>query len=274
MKKIILSLIVALTTTGAMAQITPTPNGDKTQWTFGMPAYDVEITTELWYKLDEAADNRSLSDKTNVFLKRTLQAGGWNTFCAPFAIANPASVFGEGVQVKKLSTASISGNTLTLNFDDASGIDAGKPYLIKLNGEDSVNLAADGKEFAGVTQNYTAVPTTITGVVSFRPVLVPESLTANDRTKLYLGENDNLYWPDADVTVHAFRAYFVVDLGASAAPELRIVTNFNGATGVAEVRGQMSDVRGEKFLLNQFIYIRRGDAIYDLQGHKVSTINQ
>ena len=108
--------------------------------------------------------------------------------------------------------------------------------------------------------------TTITGVVSFRPVLVPESLTANDRTKLYLGENDNLYWPDADVTVHAFRAYFVVDLGASAAPELRIVTNLNDATGVAEVRGQMSDVRAEKFIENGVLYILRDGVVYDALG--------
>lgn len=117
MKKTILSLLVALMTTGAWAQ-SPTTSGivwntSTNSGTFLMPAYDVEVTTELWYRLSQTEDNTTYQTKTNIFLERTLQAGGWNTFCAPFAISNPATVFGEGVQVKAFSGSSLSGNTLT-----------------------------------------------------------------------------------------------------------------------------------------------------------------
>ena len=58
MKKTILSLLVALmATTGAWAQ-SPTTSGidwnpSTNSGTFLMPAYDVEVSTELWYKVDE-----------------------------------------------------------------------------------------------------------------------------------------------------------------------------------------------------------------------------
>lgn len=181
---------------------------DATHYKFRMPDFDAEVSTELWYKLDEAADNSALAGKTNVFLKRTLQPGGWNTFCAPFAIADPASVFGAGVKVRQLTGASVTGNTLTLTFGNAASIAAGTPYLIKLNGEDPVDLAADGKEFAGVTQDYTAHPTTIGGVVSFVPVINPTAMTADDKTVLFVTGGNKLTHPSANGNINGFRAYF------------------------------------------------------------------
>lgn len=190
---------------------------DATHYKFRMSNFDAVVSTELWYKLDEAADNSALASKTNVFLKRTLQAGGWNTFCAPFAIADPASVFGAGVKVKQLTGASVTGNTLTLTFGNAASIAAGTPYLIKLNGEDPVDLAADGKEFAGVTQDYTAHPTTIGGVVSFVPVINPTAMTADDKTVLFVTGGNKLTYPTADGNINGFRAYFQLDGSISSA---------------------------------------------------------
>ena len=190
---------------------------DATHYKFRMPDFDAEVSTELWYKLDEAADNSALAGKTNVFLKRTLQPGGWNTFCAPFAIADPASVFGAGVKVRQLIGASVTGNTLTLTFGNAASIAAGTPYLIKLNGEDPVDLAADGKEFEGVTQNYTAHPTTFSGVVSFVPVINPTAMTADDKTVLFVTGGNKLTYPTADGNINGFRAYFQLDGSLSSA---------------------------------------------------------
>ena len=190
---------------------------DATHYKFRMPDFDAEVSTELWYKLDEAADNSALASKTNVFLKRTLQPGGWNTFCAPFAIADPASVFGAGVKVKQLTGATVTGNTLTLTFGNAASIAAGTPYLIKLNGEDPVDLAADGKEFEGVTQNYTAHPTTFSGVVSFVPVINPTAMTADDKTVLFVTGGNKLTYPTADGNINGFRAYFQLDGSLSSA---------------------------------------------------------
>ena len=74
-------------------------NASTNSGTFLMPAYDVEVSTELWYRLKEDADNSSdLKAKTNVFLERTLQTGGWNTFSVPFDIN-----IQSGWTVKKLT---------------------------------------------------------------------------------------------------------------------------------------------------------------------------
>lgn len=261
MKKTILSLLVALmATTGATAQIAVSGTGNSR--TFAMPTYDVEVTTELWYKLSETAtDNETNYDtKTNVFLERILNPGVWNSFCAPFAIDDPASVFGTGVQVKQLTAANISGGTLTLTFGNASSIAAATPYLIKLSGEDAVNLAADGKEFAGVTQSYTAVPVTYGGV-TFRPTLVPQAITSQaeqaEKTILFLTSTGKITWPSADGTIKAFRAYF--DLGTNSAREFKMDFGDELITGVIGVTN--TD--------------RTNDTdIYDLQGRKVQNASQ
>ena len=77
MKKTSLSLLVALTaTTGAWAQIAVTDNGNGT-YDFSMPAYNVEVSTELWYLVDEEktpAENAAYGTKSDFFLNRTLTA--------------------------------------------------------------------------------------------------------------------------------------------------------------------------------------------------------
>ena len=223
------------------------PNVDKvdaTHYKFVMPNSDTKVSTQLWYKLNEAADNSALASNSNVFLKRTLQPGGWNTFCAPFAIADPASVFGAGVKVKQLIGASVTGNTLTLTFGNAASIAAGTPYLIKLNGEDPVDLAADGKEFEGVTQNYTAHPTTFSGVVSFVPVINPTAMTADDKTVLFVTGGNKLTYPTADGNINGFRAYFQLDGSISSARSFVLDFGDGETTGLTPVpspRGEGSE---------------------------------
>ena len=57
--------------------------------------------------------------------------GDWNTLCLPFAMAQLRNTPLDHATVKKLSSATQSGGTLTLNFEDATSIEAGKPYLVK-----------------------------------------------------------------------------------------------------------------------------------------------
>jgi hypothetical protein len=265
MKKIILSLLVSLTTTGAWAQ-SPTVSGitwntGTNSGTFTMPAYDVEVSTELWYCLDEAKDNSSLASQTNVFLKRTIKAGVWNSFCAPFDITNPANVFGEGVLVKELNTATLEGGTLTLNFTNpTTGIEACKPYLIKLPGSESVNLAADGKEFAGVSQSYTAVPKEIASVVTFQPTITPAAITAYNKTVLFLTADGKLTWAKNAGTIKAFRAYFQLPNNGGTEPVLarEFVLDFGDET-VTGIIGVTTNTD-----------CTDNTDVYDLQGRKVA----
>ena len=227
-------------------------------YAFSMPAYDVEVTTELWYKLEEDADNSALAAKTNVFLKRTIKTGVWNSFCAPFAIADPASVFGEDVQVKQLTNATLNGGTLTLTFSDAASIAAATPYLIKLkDGASDVNLEADGKEFAGVTQNYTPVNVEFNNI-SFKPTLVPAAIsdqsTEANKTILFLNAAGALTWPKSAGTIKAFRAYF----------------DLNGTAGAREFVLDLGDGETTSIQLVENTDLTNGTNIYDLQGRKVA----
>jgi len=67
--------------------------------------------------------------------------------------------------------------------------------------------------FYGVTVNA-ADPTVVSsddGTVSFVGCYSPFTLYANDRTKLYLGADNTLYYPSADVTINSCRAYFTLN---------------------------------------------------------------
>ena len=216
MKKTILSLLVALlATTGTWAQSPATSgitwNTSTNSGTFTMPAYDVEVNTELWYRLKQdgttPAGNKT---KANVFLDRTLQAkvgddDAWNTFCVPFPIS-AEKVTALGMTVKQLSGTSFSNGTLTLNFADVTtGIEAGTPYLVKVASD--LDFTADGNEFEGVSQDWTAYHEVTPGTegvndwVTFVPVLEKKEFTGEDKTILYLGGASTLYYPSQEMTI-------------------------------------------------------------------------
>ena len=234
MKKIILSLLVALmATTGAWAQtgdvtMTGTKSDDTYNFsgTFTMPAYDVEVSTELWYILKQNGETPAVNKtKANVFLDRTLQAkvGGddaWNTFCVPFPIS-AEKVTALGMTVKQLSGTSFSNGTLTLDFADVTtGIAAGTPYLVRVASD--LDFTADGNEFEGVSQDWETThpvtPGTDTGNdwVTFVPVLEKKEFTGEDKTALYLGGARTLYYPSQAMTIKGFRAYFQLNNGLTA----------------------------------------------------------
>jgi len=114
----------------AGVELTKASNGE---WTLAeMPGFDIELEMEYETELalNETTDNTATLDEwdgyeADVTLTRTLQAGGYNTLAVPFNMAIP-----EGWTVKELNTASIAGQVLTLNFADATTIEAGKPYLV------------------------------------------------------------------------------------------------------------------------------------------------
>lgn len=160
--------------------------------------------------LNESVDNSStitaLDGCTlNVTLTRTLQTGGWNTFAVPFGIANPASVFGAGVKMKELTAASVSDNTLTLTFSDAASIEAGKPYLVK------VESAVANTTFNGVTVRSTPAPTEFAGVITFVPTFGLTTLPEGKDKILFLATGNKLKRPsDEGQKLKGFRAYFML----------------------------------------------------------------
>ena len=180
--------------------------------------------------LDEAAtDNLAWLTENDgqvydVTLTRTLQTGGWNTFCAPFSTATPT-----GWTVKELTGTTYDAGTLTLTFGDAeNGIEAGKPYLVK------VTAGVENPTFNGVTISSTTT-TTETTAVDFIPVINPTSLTGGDKTVLFVSGGNTLTYPSGDGNIEGFRAYFQLKGDAVAEARAFRMSFDDNVTGIVTV---------------------------------------
>ncbi|MBR2113864.1 MAG: hypothetical protein IJ929_04245 [Prevotella sp.] len=256
-------------TTGV--ELTKTGDGE---WTLAAtPEFDVELEVEYEtaLALNETDDNSAKLTEWNgyeadVTLTRTLTAGSWNTFAVPFNV-NAATLAGlklaKDVTVKELTSASFANGKLTLNFADAASIEAGKPYLVKVTSDFDLSTIA----FPGAIVSKTAVPTVIDNVVTFQPLLSPTVLTANDKTKLYLGSGTKtLYYPTADITVKAFRAFFQLTSEAAEAREFNLNIDGEQTTGIdatlvnsEKVNSDVYDLQGRKVIaMQKGVYVKNG----------------
>ena len=179
--------------------------------------------------LSESTDNATNISTANgrvydITLTRTLQAGGWNTFCAPFSTATPS-----GWTVKELTESEFNSTTgeLTLAFGTATSIVAGKPYLVK------VDANVVNPTFNGVTVSNT-VTTTETTVADFVPVMNPTRLTGGDKSVLFVTGGNKLTYPKNDGNINGFRAYFRLKGDAASARAFRMSFD-DDATGIVTV---------------------------------------
>ena len=202
---------------------------------------------------------------------RTLyKDGAWNTLCLPFAMtAQQVSAQLAPAALMTLGSSTFSGGTLTLNFTDATEIEAGQPYIIrwnKPNGYDGHEAEHDilSPTFTGVTVSKTTAPVE-TQYVDFVGITSPVTLAANDRSVLYLGSGNQLYWPSDDRPVNAFRAYFHLGNGLTCGTPTSAVRAFSLNFGDQETTGIVDIEHGT---LNMEHSADAG--WYDLSGRKLS----
>ena len=169
----------------------------------------------------------------DVTLTRTLKTGGYNTFAVPFDISS--EILTElGITAKELTSSSLSDGVLTLNFANASSIEAGKPYLVKVTSE------VANPTFEGVTIDCSTT-TAETTTVDFVPVINKTSLTGGDKTVLFVSGGNKLTYPSADGNIQGFRAYFKLKDGAAEARTFNLNIDGN-TTGVIELKnGKMEE---------------------------------
>ena len=111
-----------------------------------------------------------------------------------------------------------------------------------------------------------AVPTAVTsadGTVTFCGNYDPVGFAANDKTKLFVGAENKLHWPSADMTLNAFRAYFQLADGVSAS---KLNLNFDSGeeTGISEMRNEEGEMR------NGNDEMSNGSAWFTLSGTRLS----
>lgn len=229
-------------------------------WVSGITSCSVTGATAV--SLANSADNSTvLTNNRNkpcdvTLAGRTLYKDGkWNTICLPFDYDPAYGVLsGDDVQVYALSTATIDGTRLNLFFGNnvaGNGVmRAGIPYIIKWNNT-GVNLT--NPVFLGVVPRVTAPADYDNKAagdarVRFCGTLSPQVLAAHDKSILFMGSGNKLYYPKNDITIGACRAYFQIGEGSSGTRQLDGFDftfgeeNVTGILEMEEVRGKMSDV--------------------------------
>ncbi len=162
------------------------------------------IVNRLAWMDDTWYDPSLLTDVT--LLGSTLwKDGSWNTVCLPFRLASLEGTPLEGAVVKTLVSSDFQEGTLTLNFTKGSptSLEAGRPYIVKWN---------DGAHIADpVFRDVRAIEETDpveTEYIDFVGTFSPVTLQGEDRTVLYLGSSNTLYYPSGDVEIRPYHAFF------------------------------------------------------------------
>ena len=179
---------------------------------------EIELSISLADNSDNAETLNTYNGKTAfsvTLTDRTLyRDGSWNTLCLPFEVSTAtAPLSGDGVVAMTLDTQSsgFSNGTLTLNFTDVEDapIPAGTPFIIKWT-NDTEHPTIYEPTFNNVTISNATNNATVPDVVTFTGTYSPVSITEaeGDKTKLYLGAGNTLYYPSSTMTIGAFRAYF------------------------------------------------------------------
>ena len=219
---------------------------------------------------ENATDNSSWIDykdgaPVNVQFIRTLTAGMYNTFCAPFAISSSLckTAFGSDVEIYTLKEATVEGDILNVELKSETSIYQGTPVLIKPS-SDIVDPSFNGVSIVSATP----AATTKTNA-NFVGTFIKTELEANPDI-LFLGPNNTLYFPEQTTPIKGMRAWFVVhDVpgGSHMIRHARIVQNEQVVTAIELVNQKPIDTI--KVVENGQIIIVRDGIRYNTLGARV-----
>ncbi len=245
----------------------------------------------LYYMTPEAmsladASSNNVTSMARYFADVTLTGrtlykdGAWNTLCLPFGLtAEQIAAHADfaGATLMELDTEGKNGfdptdGTLWLTFKTATAIEAGVPYIVKWAKAADYDSNPSDYDFTSPTFNGVTIDATASTTVSDHDegltevqmvgCYSPVPVEANDKSILYLGSANTLYYSSADNNIRSFRAYFSVPYikgNASAmARAFRLDFGDGETTAIQEMYdGKMYDVRGQS------------DAWYTLDGRKL-----
>lgn len=173
---------------------------------------------------NDSINNISESDygwKDVILHNRVLYKDGtWNTICLPFITSIYDGIL-DGAELRSLESASVEGSTLNLTFSEPDGlIFRGKPYIIRWEKPadyegnerkyDIVNPVFASVEIVEGEENFDSGSGDTR--VRFLGTYDAMNINALDKSILFLGANNKLYYPDGEAvtTIGACRAYFKI----------------------------------------------------------------
>lgn len=188
---------------------------------------------QTWYKIDNFRlysvtrpvktldENNDFDVETNLLtdveLLRSFKADGyWNTLCIPFDMTaeQATACFTD---VKKLNDVEAKEEGITLNFTDASGIEAGIPYLVK------VNTATTELTFRDMLVKASQPSPLTVDDVNMQGVYSPVTINNNE---FFINDNA-FYRANQDVSVKGYRAYITLN-GQDTQEVNRLLINIDG----------------------------------------------
>ena len=212
-------------------------------------------TEAVTFVIDEAqafASPATDLEHAKVRLKRTLSSSYWNTFCVPFDIA-----IMEGVR----EYSNMDGTVM--HFQDATGIEAGKPYLVKPTA-DIVN-----PEYDDLTLKSTPAQTSGDGNYNFVATYSPKVL-ATDKTEQFIGTDGKLYYSDGSQPLKGMRAYFSMPANAPLAVFVDgELTGIDLTPALSQGEGAWYDLQGRKVVNGTLSNGKLPKGLYIVNGKKM-----
>ena len=197
------------------------------------------------------ANNGLVSDVT--LSGRTLYKDGeWNTICLPFNVTLAESPL-AGADVRALDNANLTDGVLTLSFTAEAAIDelvAGTPYIIKWanNGEENIVDPV----FTDVLIDNTDHSFTCTDF-EFKGTYSSQLFDNTDKSIIFLGTGNKLYYPLDGARIGAFRAYFDLNAPSYSVKSFKLAFGEDDATSI-----------------NGELRVKSEESVYDLSGRKIN----
>ena len=188
--------------------------------------------------------------------------GYWNSLCLPFSLSSLTDTPLDGASVKELTSASYDNGTLTLTFsNDLNAVEAGKPYIVKWDAAADVNDPL----FTGVTISKSGPVAVDKGVTVMQGVYSPLRIEDEDKTMLFLGDNNTLYYPNGEQTtkINAFRAYFQLADGYVCGPST------NGGNSINSFEMNLGETINSIGILPSSISNLHSEGWYTLDGRRL-----
>lgn len=195
----------------------------------------------------------------NVSIERSIAADTWSTLVLPVNMRVP-----DGWTVKKMDSYDTE-NGLTFAAVDDDGIEAGKPYMVKV-GAPVPNIVASNVAVTDLTlRPIEDNGLSMTGVYEAGTVPVSEE----GKTR-YVVSGNQMHKVTSKVNIKPFRAYFELegdDLGA------RIALNLDNATAINTIEAAEAEegvLKDGKYLIEGKIVLVKNGVKYDANGKKLN----
>lgn len=192
----------------------------------------------------------------NVTLERSLPAGKWLSFCAPFNIYGEEF---EGMGISRamsLESVTKNGGTITLNFADIDNIMVGVPVIIKMS-ETKTGITKNNTGYG----SYEATPTTTVENGTLTAKMIGTYVKIDLPDDVYYLQDDKFrhttYIGTTATAMKGWRAYFTITDSANEVKAVRY--NLDGEDV------EPTDIEGIVISTNDNIQ----STIFDLSGRRV-----